>query len=305
MSIHVPAGFAAREQLAIEGCRIATGPSRRSFRIGLLNLMPKKEDTERQFARMLCQTETPIEMVLLHMACHESRNCGADYLRRLYHPADHAALETLDGIIVTGAPVEQLHFTEVDYWREFVPALDFIRNTGLPALFICWAAQAALYRYYGIAKRPLLRKAFGVFPQHIMDGSSDMARGLGPVFPTPVSRHTTVCDADILRNRQLRLIAASNRTGPALIDERDGASCYMFNHLEYEHDTLEKEYHRDLACGESNGRPLDHAMSRIGTRIYRRSWAPAANRFYTNWAARIADSRKPCIEAGPARESAS
>jgi homoserine O-succinyltransferase len=296
MSIHVPAGFAARDQLAIEGCRISTGTCRRSFRIGLLNLMPNKEDTERQFARMLCQTNTPIEMVLLHMASHEARNCGADYLHRLYRPANTDVLETLDGIIVTGAPVEQFHFTAVDYWREFAPVLDFIRTRQLPALFICWSAQAALYRYYGIAKRSLLRKAFGVFPQHIMDGGSDLAHGLGPVFPTPVSRHTTVCDADILRNHELRLIAASNRTGPALIDERDGVACYLFNHLEYEHDTLEKEHDRDLAGGEDYGRPLDHAMSRVGAPIYRRSWAPAANRFFTNWVARIAVRRKSCAD---------
>lgn len=289
MTLFVPQGFAAIRELLAEGCPLISGHPDRTLRIGLLNLMPKKKIAERQFARLLSADSRNIELAPLHMASHQARHCPTFYLNRVYRPATIGTIARLDGLIVTGAPIEHLEFCDVDYWRQLAAILDFVRASHMPALFICWAAQAALYRYYGIAKKPLEEKAFGVFPQHIIESGSDIAAGLGPVFPTPVSRHTTVEPLDILKHpRSLKLVAGCDQTGPALVEDRMTRSVYMFNHLEYETDTLYKEYRRDRLSGHSIREPLDHCNVASTGKIGDKTWGTTASRFFTNWLDRVA-----------------
>ncbi|MBW8637646.1 homoserine O-succinyltransferase [Hoeflea sp. WL0058] len=288
MTLFVPKGFDAVRELVAEGRPVQVGRPEQSLRIGLLNLMPKKKIAERQFARLLSTDRHSVDLTLLHMAGHRARHCPTDYLNRVYRPATIGTIARLDGLIVTGAPIEHLEFCEVDYWEKLAAILDFARDSHMPALFICWAAQAALYRYYGVAKQPLQEKAFGVFPQHVLEPRSEIVAGLGPVFPTPVSRHTTIKPIDVLKHPgSLKLIAGCDRTGPALVEDRVTRSVYMFNHLEYEEDTLQKEYLRDRLSGHSIREPLDHCNVASSGKIGEITWGTTARRFFSNWLDRV------------------
>lgn len=289
MSVYIPDGLAKMQDLLSEGCCLIAGQSDRALRIGLLNLMPEKKIAERQFARMLNASPLDTQLLPLKLASHAPRHCETAYMDIVYQLATREKVASLDGLIITGAPVEHLDFADVDYWRELSGLLDSLKVLDVQTLFICWAAQAALYRYYGIAKHRLAQKAFGVFPQYVFEPGCDLVTGIDRKFPTPVSRHTTTHMMDILQHRPLSLIAGSYQSGPALIDDRATHSTFMFNHLEYEADTLHQEYLRDLHRQEARGEPHDKVRLAPPASIDGRSWEPTARRFFVNWIARMGD----------------
>lgn len=304
MSVFIPKGFARMQDLLSEGCCLIAGQSDHALRIGLLNLMPEKKIAERQFARMLNASPLDTQLLPLKLASHAPRHCETAYMDKVYQLATREKVASLDGLIITGAPVEHLDFADVDYWCELSGLLDSLKVLDVQTLFICWAAQAALYRYYGIAKHRLAQKAFGVFPQYVFEPGCDLVAGIDRKFPTPVSRHTTTHTMDILQHRPLRLVAGSHQSGPALIDDRDTNSTYMFNHLEYESDTLQQEYLRDLRKQDAMVAQPDKKRLAPPASIDERSWEPSARRFFVNWLARMGDRNERRKTRAPSLETA-
>ena len=286
--LHLPQGLPTIEGLRRELVAATGVPVADALHIGLVNLMPNKAATERQFARHLAVHRRSIRLSFFRMAVHESRHTDAEYLDRFYEPLTRDAIDDLDGIIVTGAPVEHLPFSAVDYWHDLTGALDRVRQRRLPALYVCWAAQAALYHHHGIDKVALPQKAFGVETLDVIAPDQPLASGLAPTFSVPVSRHTAVRVDDILVHRQLTPIAVSDLSGAVLVSEPAVNAVYMSNHFEYDADTLAREYERDRAAGHAIALPFDYFPDDDPRRPAMARWQPAARRFFTNWVGLVA-----------------
>lgn len=288
MTIALPSGLPASTRLQAEGCQVMAGFSfarvtRPVLRIGLVNLMPDKITTETQFARQLAATGKPIELVLLRPKSHISRNTCQKHLSTFYQTLDEARHQSFDGVIITGAPVETLPFEDVDYWSELTSFLDWIRQTGTCSLFVCWAAQAALNHYYSIPKRSLHAKASGVFQHQVFRHGSPVVSGMGTQFPCPVSRHTEVQWNDLMHVPDLHVAAASRETGVGLVEDQVHAAFYMFNHLEYDAETLSHEYERDLQGSTEVSLPRHYFPNDNPNSQPALQWAASARRFFTNW----------------------
>lgn len=279
MTVFVPKHFAATATLKSEGVMIAEHGSQLTLRVGLLNLMPDKKVTERQFARVFSQTGIDITLVPMHMATHTPTHCKLAYLDRVSKIVSPDLLDTLDALVVTGAPVEHLPFEMVDYWTEFTELLDHLTRNGTDTLFICWSAQAALYHNHGIGKHSLDSKAFGVFPQWVLDPNSSLTRNFEDVFTTPVSRHSSVHTLDVLARTDLQLLAGCDTTGPALVTDPSARQVFMFNHLEYETSTLHTEYLRDCRSNQTADRPKNYYCD--GNPL--NNWSAHGQRFFGNW----------------------
>ncbi|ALN74654.1 homoserine O-succinyltransferase [Aureimonas sp. AU20] len=252
MPIKIPDHLPARRTLEAEGVAVmgetdAVRQDIRPLRIGLLNLMPDKIGTETQIARLLGATPLQIELTLVRISDHVARHTSADHLSAFYKPWSEARAERFDGFVITGAPVEHLPFGEVRYWPELRQILDWTQTHVHATLTICWAAQAALQHLHGIPKHPLAAKAFGVFAQANLAPASPWLRGFPDRFDVPVSRWTEVREADFPAEGGLVTLARAPETGPCLVSDPRHRMLHMFNHLEYETDTLAKEYHRDGA----------------------------------------------------------
>jgi homoserine O-succinyltransferase len=217
----------------------------RPLRIGLLNLMPDKVRTETQLARLLGATPLQIELTLVRISDHVARNTSASHIAAFYRPWSDVTTQRFDGFIITGAPVERLPFEEVRYWPELRRIFDWTQTHTHRCLTICWGAQAALFHFYGIPKHELSHKAFGVFPHHNLVPASPFMRGFSDVFDVPVSRWTEVRAADLKAIADLRILASSDETGVCLVSDQRHRALHMFNHLEYDSDTLAEEYRRD------------------------------------------------------------
>lgn len=250
MPIKIPDHLPARLTLEAEGVTVvgetdAIRQDIRPLRIGLLNLMPDKIGTETQIARLLGATPLQIELTLVRITDHVARHTSADHLSTFYQPWSEARAERFDGFVITGAPVERLAFNEVRYWPELCRILDWTQTHVHATLTICWAALAALHHLHNIPKHLLGTKAFGVFAQTNLMPSSPWLRGFPDRFEAPVSRWTEVQERDFPTDGALVVLARSEETGPCLVDDPQHRMLHMFNHLEYETDTLAKEYHRD------------------------------------------------------------
>jgi homoserine O-succinyltransferase len=286
MPICLPRGLPAASLLRDEGVAVhapdaASQPG--ELRVGLLNLMPNKPATELHFARALGRAGRPVRLELLRLDTHRSRSTPAAHLDAFYTTRDQLAPARLDGLIITGAPLEDLDFEDVSYWRELQDIFDWAAAACTAHLYICWAAQAALYHRYGIRKHLLDRKAFGVFEHRVHAPDSPIVADMGARFPCPVSRHAEVRWEDLIGHRGLRVAAAAEESGIGLIEDHGRRSYHMLNHLEYEADTLGNEYFRDRHRGvpidvPRNYFPDDHVLGRPA-----RSWGDAADRFYANW----------------------
>lgn len=255
----------------------------RPLRIGILNLMPTKVTTETQLLRVLGNSPLQTEIVLIQIDGHISKNTSSAYLDRFYHPFSAIKHQNFDGLIITGAPVENLAFEEVTYWQALEEVLDWSRHHGFATFHICWGAQAALYKHYGIQKRPLAKKCFGVFPHHVEKPNTKLLRGFDDTFNIPQSRHTEILRADIERISNLEVVAYSEEAGVGLIVSKDGREVYATGHSEYDQMTLATEYFRDL----NNGLPIevpkyyfendDHKL------IPRVTWRSHAHLLFSNW----------------------
>ncbi len=286
MTLYLPTGLPAIEALRAEGAGTVAGiedagPDPHRLRVALVNLMPDKPVTELQFARQLAQGLGSVEMLLVRPATHASSRADPDHLRRFYIRVPELLCMAVDGLIVTGAPVEHLPFEKVHYWREMTAIIDRAAAARLPSLYICWSGQAALFHRHGVAKHPLDRKAFGVFPQTVERPEAEVLRGLGERFPCPVSRHTEVRRSALPRDAGLRVLAASPMSGLCLVEDRPAAALMMFNHLEYGAGTLIREYRRDRAAGCDIAPPAGLDIREPEPAAL--PWRHAAARFFANW----------------------
>jgi homoserine O-succinyltransferase len=254
MPVKIPDALPATKILTEENIFVMTehrsaSQDIRPLHIAILNLMPTKEDTETQLLRVIGNTPLQVEITLLHTQTYESRNADYQHLSTFYRTFDDVKAEYFDGLIITGAPVEKLDFEDVHYWQELKDIMAWADERAFSTLFICWAAQAGLHYHYGINKRPLPGKMFGVFPHRVLRRDSKLVRGFDDVFDIPVSRHTGLCEEEVLACPDLQVLAASEESGMGLIVSADGRRVFATGHSEYNPNTLGNEYFRDLNKG--------------------------------------------------------
>ncbi|CAN5400913.1 homoserine O-succinyltransferase [soil metagenome] len=283
MPIKIPDDLPATRTLEAEGITVmreadAARQDIRPLRIGLLNLMPNKISTETQLARLIGASPLQIELSLVRMTDHVARNTSADHMAAFYRSWADVRDERFDGFIITGAPVEKLPFEEVRYWDEMRQVFDWTQTHVHSCLTICWAAQAAAYHFHGIAKHPLDAKASGIFAHRNLIPSSPYLRGFSDDFAVPVSRWTEVRREDVLRAPALRILADSDETGPCLLEDPAWRRLYMFNHLEYDTNTLADEYARDQGPVPAHYFPGDDP-----TRPPANLWRSHAHLLFGNW----------------------
>jgi homoserine O-succinyltransferase/O-acetyltransferase len=258
----------------------------RPLRIGLLNLMPNKISTETQLARLLGGTPLQIELTLVRMTDHVSRNTSVDHMATFYRPWSSVRTERFDGFIITGAPVERLPFKEVRYWSELQAIFDWTQTHVHRCFTICWAAQAALFHFHNIPKRPLARKAFGIFGHKNLTPTSPYLRGFSDEFDVPVSRWTEVCPSVLENRSELQVLASSIESGACLVDDQAHSMLHMFNHFEYDTFTLADEYRRD----QMEQLPLAYFPDDDASRPPVNRWRSHAHLLFSNWVNEIYQS---------------
>lgn len=258
--------------------------------IAILNLMPNKEETEVQLLRALSNTPLQVNIDLIKMGSYESQNTSKDYLERFYKNFSDIKDKKYDGLIVTGAPVEKMDFDDVKYWDELQDLFDFAKTNVYSTIFICWAAQAALYHYYGIPKHDASKKIFGVYHFDI-ERPSLLTRGLGPKLISPQSRHTYTSRKDVEAVEDLVLICHHEDTGVGLCTSRDQRFVFMAGHNEYETYTLYHEYERDLNQGKSIEKPVNYFEDDGKTIL--NTWMAHTSLFYSNWLNHCVYQRTP------------
>ena len=255
----------------------------RSLHILLLNLMPTKVVTETQLARVLGNTPLQVELELLQVSSHESKNVSQDLMLAFYKTFDEICEKRFDGMVITGAPVEHLPFEEVDYWEELCRIMEWSKTHVHSTFHICWGAQAGLYYHYGIPKVPLDHKLFGVFPHRVERKSSILFRGFDDVFMAPHSRHTTIRREDVEAVPALKILASSPEAGIYAMATDQGRQVFVTGHSEYDYDTLEKEYLRDKNAGLPIEIPKNYYPGDDDTQRPRVTWRGHANLLYSNW----------------------
>ena len=255
----------------------------RPLQILLLNLMPTKVDTETQLARVLGNTPLQIELELIAPTGHVSKNTSQEHMLAFYKTFDEVKDRTFDGLIITGAPVEQMPFEEVDYWPELCRIMEWSKTNVHSTLHICWGAQAGLYYHYGIPKRPLPRKLFGVFRHTVEEPNFMLFRGFDDQFWVPHSRNTTVDRSDVEAVPALKILASSPEAGIYAIKTDKGRQIFIMGHSEYDRDTLKKEYLRDLDAGVDIQLPQNYFPNDDPTQSPPVTWRSCANLLYANW----------------------
>jgi homoserine O-succinyltransferase len=290
MPITLPETLPAYDILAREGVNVmgqmrAARQDIRPLRIGLLNLMPKKIQTETQFARLIGATPLQIDFQLIRMTDHESRNTAAAHMEAFYRPFAEVAAsgERFDGLIITGAPIEHLPFEAVDYWDELVQVMDWTQSHVHSTLGVCWGGMAMAWHFHRLAKHPLPAKAFGCFRHQVTQPGSPYLRGLSDDVLVPVSRWTEVRQPEIDATPGLVTLLASAEVGPCLVEDAGHRALYIFNHLEYDSDTLKQEYDRDAAAGSPIGVPVNYYPDDNPARPPKNRWRSHAHLLYGNW----------------------
>jgi len=288
MPIRIPDALPARETLEGENIFVMTEyramhQDIRPLRVVLLNLMPTKIATETQIMRKLSNTPLQVEITLLHMSSHDSKNTSTDHLESFYRTFEQIRQEHFDGMIITGAPVEHLDFEDVDYWPELCEIMRWTRTHVHSTLHICWGAQAGIYFHYGIPKYELPKKMSGVFMHHQVKLTSPIVRGFDDVFAAPHSRYTEVRAADIEANPDLELIAVSDEAGVFLAKSTDSQNFFVFGHPEYDRATLASEYERDLGRGIDPEVPAHYYPNDDPAQAPLATWRAHAQLLYTNW----------------------
>ena len=255
----------------------------RPLRIVILNLMPLKITTETDLIRLLSNTPLQLDVSFMKLRSHTSKNTPIEHMMMFYRDFADMQKEKFDGMIITGAPVEQMEYSEVNYWPEITEIFDWARTHVTSTLFICWAAQAGLYHYYGIPKYGLQKKMFGIFPQRILVQQLPIFRGFDDVFMMPHSRHTEVRRDDIVRHPELQLIAESDDSGVRLGRARGGRASFITGHLEYAPNTLDNEYRRDRGVRSDVELPRNYYAADDPQQPPVVTWRAHANLFYNNW----------------------
>ena len=288
MPVKIPSTLPARatlerENVFVMGEERAARQDIRPMRVAILNLMPTKIATETQLLRLLGNSALQVDVTLLHTATHESKNVDAEHLLEHYTTFERVRDQKFDGLIITGAPVEQMPFEEVDYWPEIAAIIDWAETAVSSTLNICWGAQAALYRRYGIPKHPLPGKMFGVFEHRTLAPTDRLMRGFDDVFLAPHSRHTEVRRADIDKVGEIAILAESDEAGVYIVGSSDGRHVFVTGHSEYDPLTLKAEYDRDVARGLPIDVPKNYYPDDDPSRAPQVRWRGHANLLFANW----------------------
>ncbi len=289
MPIKIQSSLPARKILESENIFVmteerATTQDIRPLKIAIVNLMPIKSTTETQLLRHLSNTPIQVDISLIRMESHNSTHTGQEYLERFYIPSSDLIKHRYDGIIITGAPVEQIPFEKVDYWKELCGIMDWARGNVFSTLYICWGAQAGLYHLFDIPKYSLDKKMFGIFNNECVSPDPDpLLRGFDDIFPIPQSRHTTTHKEDILKRPELILLAESKESDPTIIKTRDNSCIFMTGHLEYDTNTLSDEYWRDKNKNLPIELPRNYFPEDNADKKPYSTWRSTASLFYRNW----------------------
>ncbi len=255
----------------------------RPLKIVILNLMPLKITTETDLIRLLSNTPLQLEINFMKLKSHTPKNTPIEHMMMFYRDFEEMRNEKFDGMIITGAPVEQLDFEEVSYWSEMTDIFAWARTHVTSTLYICWAAQAGLFYHYGIPKYPLKKKMFGIFPQLTLEPQLPIFRGFDDVFQMPHSRHTEVHREDIIAHPDLTLIADSDECGVSMVMARGGREFFITGHLEYAPNTLDKEYKRDIGIRDDVDMPRHYYLNDDPEKGPLVTWRAHANLLYSNW----------------------
>ena len=290
MPIKLPENLPAYSVLSKEGVMVmsddrASHQDIRPLRIGLLNLMPKKIQTENQFARLIGATPLQVELSLIRMSEHQTRNTAAEHMEEFYRPfADvKASGEKFDGLIITGAPIEHLPYEEVTYWNELREVFDWTQSHVHSTFGVCWGGMAMAYHFHDVPKVMLNHKAFGCFRHANLAPASPFLRGFSDDMVVPVSRWTEIRREDVARVPDLNLLIDSKDSGPCLIEDAGKRALYVFNHFEYDSGTLKEEYDRDVANGTPINVPANYYPDDDPTQPPQNRWRSHAHLLYGNW----------------------
>jgi homoserine O-succinyltransferase len=294
MPIKLPSSLPAfsilrREGVQVMGLRAADKQDIRPLRIALLNLMPKKIQTETQFARLIGASPLQVEFSLIRMTDHETKNTAAEHMEEFYRPFAEVAEtgEKFDGLIITGAPIEHLPYGDVTYWAELTRVFDWTQTHVHSTFGVCWGGMAMLKYFHGIEKHMLGAKAFGCFRHKVAAPASPYLRGFSDEFVIPVSRWTEVRQDEVDAVRGLETLLTSTEVGPCLIEDRAHRALYIFNHFEYDSDTLKQEYDRDVSNGTPINVPQNYYPDDDPSRQPMNRWRSHAHLLYGNWVSEV------------------
>ena len=288
MPIKIPADLPAYDVLTNEGVMVmspdqAARQDIRALRIGLLNLMPKKIQTENQFARLIGATPLQIELSLIRMTEHQTKNTAAEHMEEFYHSFQEIKHEKFDGLIITGAPIEHLEFPEVTYWDEMREVFEWTQTNVHSTFGVCWGGMAMINHFHGVKKHMLDHKAFGCFRHRNRAPASPYLRGFSDDFVIPVSRWTEMKQEEVDGAPQLRTLLGSDQVGPCLVEDKAHRALYIFNHFEYDSDTLKQEYDRDVANGTPINVPDNYYPNDDPSQQPQNRWRSHAHLLYGNW----------------------
>jgi len=288
MPLNIPVTLPAVDVLRNENIFVmdserASNQEIRPLKIVILNLMPVKITTETDLIRLLSNSPLQIEISLLQLESHTSKNTPIEHMMTFYQKFDEISKSNYDGMIITGAPVEQLPFEDVDYWPEMVKIMDWAKHHVTSTFFICWSAQAGMYHYYGVPKYPLNEKMFGVFEHHIHNPKNPIFRGFDDVFYVPHSRHTEVRSEDIEKIPELTILSESPESGVYMVMARNGREFFVTGHSEYSPLTLDSEYKRDVSKGLPINLPQNYYPENNPENEPVVRWRSHANLLITNW----------------------
>ena len=288
MPINIPDNLPAADVLKKENIFVmnqtrAIHQDIRPLRIAILNIMPVKTTTETHILRLLSNTPLQLEIDLITPRTHVSRHTSLKHLRTFYKTPDEVRANKYDGMIITGAPVELIDFEDVDYWKELQDIMNWTTHNVTSTLFICWAAQAGLYHFYGIPKYTLPKKMFGIFDHKVNEPKIPLVRGFDDIFPAPHSRHTEVRKSDISKVSDLVMIAESDEAGVYIVGTKDGKRFFVTGHSEYDPGTLKDEYERDRNKGLPIDVPRNYFPGDDPKSAPLVTWRSHANLLFTNW----------------------
>ncbi|MEM8631872.1 MAG: homoserine O-succinyltransferase [Pseudomonadota bacterium] len=288
MPIKLPSDLPAFDVLTDEGVMVmddaqASRQDIRPLRIGLLNLMPKKIQTENQFARLIGATPLQIDLQLIRMTEHETKNTAAEHMAAFYRPFQEVKAEKFDGLIITGAPIEHLPFPEVTYWDELTEVMDWTQTNVHSTFGVCWGGMAMINHFHGVRKHMLEAKAFGCFRHANLEPASPYLRGFSDDCVIPVSRWTEMRQDEIAAADGLTTLLGSPDVGPCLVEDPTHRALYIFNHFEYDSGTLKEEYDRDVTNGAAINVPINYYPDDDPSREPQNRWRSHAHLLYGNW----------------------
>ncbi len=288
MPIRIDNELPAKQNLEIENIFVMSNSRAdmqdiRPLKIIILNLMPTKLETETQLLRLLSNTPLQVNIDFLQVKSHKSKNVSRIHMQKFYSYFDDIKDNRYDGMIITGAPVELLEFEEVDYWDELCMIMEWSKKNVYSTFHICWGAQAGLYYHYGINKKKLDKKMFGIFPHKSLDVTHPLMRGFDDIYYVPHSRHTTVDRQDIAQVKDLQIISYSDIAGVHIVSDMDCRQFFVTGHSEYDRDTLAREYFRDKNKGLEIEKPYNYFPDDDENAVPVMSWKSSANLLFSNW----------------------